>query len=242
MILQIFGIEKIIGLIIEITALVFGIWIPIKLMKKNPDFLGSKLLAASIAFKGMFALSTLIYDLWATDLAVQIFLRTTLISLVLSVMLLFFAMQVVVKSGTVFLSNKKLIYSTSIVTFVVVFILIFVDYITVTSLEPIVNSDFDTWVSITFMLYILIALISTLVPIYKFGIKKMEGLNKKRLQMFFLGSVCDLIAVFAEILGNFTKYGAYLKMVTFGFIALGMIVVSYSISAKSAKSAKSEYY
>ncbi len=195
----------------------------------------SKLLAASIAFKGMFALSTIIYDVWATDLAVQIFLRTAFISLVFSMMLLFFAMQVIVKSGSYFLSNKKLIYSIYVVTFIVVCILTFVDYITVTSLEPIVNSDFDTWVSITFILYVLIGIIGTLIPVYKFGIKKMEGLHKKRLQMFFLGTVCDLIAVFAEVFGNFTDYGAYLKMVTFGFIALGIVIISYSISEKVEK-------
>ena len=233
MILQSFGIAKIIGLIIEITTLVFGIWIPIKLMRKNPDFLGSKLLAASIAFKGMFALSTLIYDLWATKLAVQIFLRTTLISLVLSMMLLFFAMQVMVKSGSYFISNKKVIYPIYVVTLIVVCILTFVDYITVTSLEPIVNSDFDTWVSIIFILYVLVGIISTLIPVYKYGIKKMEGFHKKRITMFFLGTMCDLIAVFAEIFGNFTDFGAYLKMVTFGFIGLGTIIISYSISKKT---------
>ncbi len=127
------------------------------------------------------------------------------------------------------------IYSIYAVTFIVVCILTFVDYITVTSLEPIVNSDFDTWVSITFILYVLIGIIGTLIPVYKFGIKNMEGLHKKRLQMFFLGTICDLIAVFAEIFGNFTAYGAYLKIVTFGFIALGIVIISYSISADVEK-------
>ena len=196
-------------------------------LRKSSKEIGHRLLASATLLIGFYGLSIVIYDITAIAELVHFFLRFGIISLFFGVMLLYFAFQVIVHTKE-WLSRKAntLPYIIGISIYAIVFYA-WPDAITIVQLTPFVDSKVSIIILGILGVGILGFLISTMMVVYRFGIKYIEGEKRKKMEIVEIGYCICLIALFVNIASNIVEEGALFDVLFFLIMAIGMIVIAY---------------
>lgn len=214
----------------DISTVIVAAALAITILKRHPDQVGNRLMALSISLIGLYALSFLVFDLIATELAVQVFLRIGVISILFASILMFFSFQVLLRSSK-WLEEKKHTIPTVIIGIVFSILLFYPNLITIIELTPVVNTQLNIFILGGLMLIILILTLYNMFAVYKGGIMKTDNPDLKvRLEYIFGGLSIFLIAVMLVILSNITKnetLGSIFDISALVAIILGLLLMSF---------------
>ena len=232
---------QILGYIFEGIGLISGVIIATIVMRRDPRYLGNKLMATSTILLGVYMGSILAYDIlypiFQIALIIQILYRVCVIALFLGTMFLFFTINVMSRSSAWFTKKNTIPYA--VIIFVYGVSIFFIDF-----LEILPGDQVNTRTSNMIPLYILIAgvvyfIVFSMVGLYKYGISKSEGVRKKKMITFFSGLAVSMLAVIINILSNILPDPlGVLDVVFFGVLATAMVVMTFGFVGKQVENEK----
>ena len=225
----------ILKLVIIIAALICAIFI----IKKDPHYLGNRLMAVAMILFLLYTLGILLYDLLESNWAVQIFLRISMISAFVGSNLIYFSMQCLVNSSHWF-DKKSNWIPHFIVAFIYLIYLILVDFITFTLLpEGGVNVKTALLPTAIMGLGMLFYLGSSLYFVNKYGIKKTQGIQQQKMKIFSLGIIFGILSILVSISSQLPflndATGTLLDILFFSILALSLMVLTLGFITKSPK-------
>ena len=203
-----------------------GIYSSTKILRKDKS-LRNKFMSGFPALISVYALSVFMYDTLKTELAIQIFLPFGIIALVTATMMIFFAMQCILKSDA---WVKEKIHWIPIVAYVIIYAIVLysIDFITVISDTDLINTQVDMIPLLFGVAFILFCLIYSLYHIYFDGIKKIQGEAKKGYTIFAIAILICLLAVALSIISQLIVDDGILDLVYYGLIAISTFLMSFS--------------
>ena len=128
---------QILGIIFELLTTVAGFASTYLILKRNPKYIGNRMMATSTTFIGLYTLFILFYDLVAEVWAVQVFLRAAMISILFVGVFIFYTIQILV------FSSKNLMKKRNWVPFLLaslvyaVYLILEENFITIHSIDPV---------------------------------------------------------------------------------------------------------
>ena len=125
---------ELITYVFEIIATCISFYATALLIKKSRNSqvpLGTRLLATGMFLLGIYTLTTIIYSLIATEWAIIFFMKLGMISVMVSVLSLFYTMQVLIYSSSRFKTKNKSFWAVLVITIIIASVLAFTNYIVV---------------------------------------------------------------------------------------------------------------
>lgn len=202
--------------------------------KKNSQVpLGNTFLALANSCVGVYALSTIIYSIIGQEWAVIAFLKLGMVAIIMSVLLLYFTMQVLIYSSKWIKIHKFRFWVPLIISLAVAMILISTDFIEVKDAAT-AETHFQPIPFALFAILVAFMLIYSAFSLYYFGIRKNTGSSRKRMQFFFIGLIFIISALIVDVLGNIIENEVLFDTLLFGILSCGVIFVAGSFLGKKA--------
>lgn len=203
----------------------------LKQLKHSQVTLGIKFLSSASVFLGLYGLSTIIYSLIGTEWTIIVFLKLGMISILMSVLFLFFTMQVLIHSSVWLKTHKKSFSIILGIAVVISLILIFTDYIDV--INPLTaETHFEPLPFYIFASFVALILIYSIIALYLFGISKNTGESRQRMLSFLIGLLFLFGGLITDILGNFFENEVIFDTLLFAFLAIGIIFTTWALLRK----------
>ncbi len=221
------------GYIFELLGTIAGFLMAFYVLRQNKKYIGNQLMAASTIFISFYIGSIFIYDVVATELAVQIFYRIALISIMLGASFMYFTMQVMVHSSSWLRKRYNYIVPILIIIGFAIY-LILTDFITIINLDM-VDTQIDLIPLATVSLWVLVFLIASIVDLYLHGLRHAKGKTKKNMTIFMAGLLINLLAIVFTIIANLItnpEVGTLLDVLFFLTLAIGMGVMTFGFVKK----------
>jgi hypothetical protein len=234
---MVFTTMQILGFIFEAGTAIAGGVGALAVYKKDPKYIGNRLMSLSNALVGLYGLCVLIYDLIATEWAIQIFIRLGLIAIFSACVYLYFTMGVLV-NASVWYEKKKNLFPFIFGIGAFSLYIIISDFVHIIDIET-ANTQMD----ITPLLILIISVISlTLFSINKIsthGIKRTTGFQQKKLKMYRNGLIINVFAIIAfnipSQLIEDTTLAALFDVLFFGALTIGVACMSMCFLIKDKK-------
>ncbi|MCP4763781.1 MAG: hypothetical protein GY870_18565 [archaeon] len=218
---------ELITYIFEFIAMGVSFFVAFLLFKKSKDSqvsLGQKFLAIALFLVGNYALSTIIYSLIGQEWAILVFLRVGFISILISVVFLFYTMQILIHSSSWIKTNQKLVIITIIIAIIISLIMIIIPFIQVNDAATADTLFSPEYPFYAFALFVAFMLIYSAFVLYKFGISKNTGEKKKNMQNFFIGLLFVIGALIVDVIGNFfNELEILFDTLLFAVLSIGVI-------------------
>ena len=165
---------QVIGLLFELIAFLVGLTMGYLVYKKNPDYIGNKLMALASVLIASYPGATLFYDSFPTYTTIQVGMRLGMICIMLGSVFLYFSIQIIVHSSSWWDKKSTWIFPLIIAGFISIY-LIFTDYIEIVDIGTTVNNRIDIVPLGVVILFVLACIVYSMYDLYKTGIKKSEG-------------------------------------------------------------------
>jgi hypothetical protein len=218
---------QVLGYIFELIGFLAGIIIAVAVLKRDSEYAGNRMMALAAILIGMYPGGILIYDIIGTDLVIEIFLRVAIISMLFGGLSLFITMQIMVHSSAWLKFKERYVpYTIGLIVFAVWIII--TDFITIIHTTGTVNTQTDPLPLMLMVLVIVFFLLLTMFDLYLHGIKKAQGVQKKKMTIFFSGLAICFLAIILTVASNLTSnvdLGAILDVFFFMVLAIGMVVM-----------------
>ncbi|MHA1520608.1 MAG: hypothetical protein ACTSRK_10545 [Promethearchaeota archaeon] len=218
----------------EIAAFVVGIISALAILKKDPQRLANRFLATGVFLIGFYTLCIFIYDIIGTLLAIDVFLRMGMISLLFGDLFLFYTMLIMMKSTETF-KRMKIPYINLAICVGTSIYFIVTDFVHQTeSTIGNVNIQIDM-IPLSLIILILFYLtISCVIITFRFGLNKMDKSTPgySKLVSFAVGLFVFLLALIINIVSQITSndvIGAIFDALTFATLLIGLVFLSFSV-------------
>ncbi|TFG20990.1 MAG: hypothetical protein EU530_01485 [Promethearchaeota archaeon] len=229
---------QLLGFIFEGIGLISGIIIATVVLKKDSKYVGNRLMAAAMILLGVYMGSILSYDILypifpTQDWIVQGLYRICVIALFFGTMFLFFTIRVMCLSSAWLTKRNTIPYAIIILVYSIT--IWFIDF-----LEILPGDQVNTQTKIMIPLYILIAgvayfIIFSMIGLYRFGIRKSEGLKRMKMVIFFSGLAVSMLAIVINVLSNILADPlGVLDVLFFGTLAIAMVVMTFGFVGRQA--------
>ena len=222
----------------EILTTIAGIVSAIMILRKNYQYLGNRLMASALLLTGLYPFCVFIYDIIATEWAVQIFLRIGMVSTMAATLLIFYTMQCLVNSDQWFKKPGHWLPYAIVVFLAGIYVALAqtIDWKGGSIGNVNVKVGYDILLSI--VLLVLFFLISSFTYLYLYGIKRSSGQSRKKMVIFGIGVLINILAVVNNIISNVVSddlLGVIFDVIFFANLALGVIVMSIGFLLPSEK-------
>jgi len=202
--------------------------------KKNSQVpLGNTFLSLANSGVGIYALATIIYSIIGQEWAVIAFLKLGMVAIIMSVLLLYFTMQVLIYSSKWIEIHKFRFWVPLIIALSIAMVLIFTDFIEVIDAST-AETHFQPIPFVLFASFVAFMLIYSAISLYYFGIRKAAGDSRKRMQIFFIGLILVISALIVDVIGNIIENEVLFDTLLFGILSCGVIFVAGSFFGKNA--------
>jgi hypothetical protein len=229
-----------IGYIIEAITILAGVISIYYVLRRNRKYLGNVMMASSIGCVTLYIFSITVYDIFLpiteNEIWVDIFLPIAMFAIVSAGMFMFFTMMTMTK-GAWWVKNLKKsgIYIAVVAAWGIFILSQGWKYIWVDDYE-IVDTGQNLFLKIILGVVLLFFIVGSIILTYKSGIKKTDGITKKKLIRFEIGLCIMLFALIFNIVKGFVgggpNVGGILDMIYFGILAGGTVVFAISILTK----------
>jgi hypothetical protein len=227
---------QILGFVFEGIGLLAGVTIAILVMKRDSRYIGNQLMAAAMILLGVYMGSILTYDILfpifqTQEWIVQVFYRICVIALFFGTMFLFFTIQVMCQSSAWLTKKNTIPYVIIILAYSIA--IWFIDF-----LEIVTGEQVNTKTSNMIPLYILIAgvvylIVFSMIGLYRYGIRKSDGIKKKKMIIFFSGLAISMLAIIINVMSNILADPlGILDVIFFGTLAIAMVVMTFGFIGK----------
>ncbi|MHA1672488.1 MAG: hypothetical protein ACTSYI_02575 [Promethearchaeota archaeon] len=219
---------------LEIAAFVVGIISALAILKKDSQRLANRFLATGVFLIGFYTLCIFIYDIIGTLLAINVFLRIGMISLLFGDLFLFYTMLIMMKSTETF---KRMIIpylNLAIVVGISIFFIV-TDFVHQTeSTIGNVNIQIDMIPLALIILILFYLTISCVIITFRFGLNKMDKNSHgySKLVSFAVGLFVFLLALVINIVSQITSndvIGAIFDALTFATLLIGLVFLTFSV-------------
>ena len=212
----------------EIIAIFAAFYSTYRILKRKSKLLCSNLMAVGTTFIGLYVLFVFLYDIIQTLWSIEIFLRMGMFSILTATLFFFYSMNCMVSSSAWF-QNKKIWTPYIIVIIGYTIYLILTPLVEVISATPlnISISLLPLAIMVVMMLHFLGASLSKL---FRFGIKKTEGLSQKKMKIFAIGLILSVISIFINVASQIfsdSTAGEILDVVFFFSLACSVVVIAF---------------
>ena len=226
---------QIMGFLSEGLGTLAAIIMATLVLRKDPSYVGNRLMAAASIGIGGYMGFILWYDLFPSPLSVQVLLRLALISILFGTLFLYFTMQVMVHSSA-WLDNKMniipgIVYMTALSTAIV-----FLRFITIVDLE-VVNTQIDMLPLAIIIASTLLFLLITAFDLYYHGIRHVQGQQRKNMMTFFIGLLTAIGSIILTIIANILEdqaIGAVFDVLFFSTLAVAIVLMAIGFGGKSS--------
>ncbi|MHA1720859.1 MAG: hypothetical protein ACTSWX_02530 [Promethearchaeota archaeon] len=193
-------------------------------------------MALGTTFIGFYVLFVFLYDMIKELWSIEIFLRIAMVSILLATLMFYYSMNCMVYSSSWFQEKKKWVFYIVIIIGYAIY-LIFAPLVEVISNNPlnISISLLPLAIMVIMMLHFLGASLSKL---FRFGIKKTEGLSQKKMKIFATGLIISVISIFINVASQvFSKtiVGGILDVVFFFSLAFSVVVIAFGFLLEPKK-------
>ncbi|WP_457557253.1 hypothetical protein [Candidatus Harpocratesius sp.] len=219
--------------ITTISALLASFFLLKKGFSSN-DAKSSRFLGFSSFFLGIYALSTIIYSVANSELAIIVLLKIGMIMICFSLLFLFYTMKILIHSSFWLTTNRILKYLMLGITSGIALLLGISNYIQVIDVHN-ADTHFDPIIFNIFASFIGIILIYSIFTIYFLGVKKTEGDDRKKMVFFFIGLIFMLFGLIIDAIGNFIENETLFDSLLFGFLSIGNLCIVFCVLYKNQK-------
>ena len=224
---------QLLGIIFELLTSIAGFVSTYLILKRNPKYIGNRMMAASTTLMGLYTLFILFYDLVAEVWAVQVFLRAAMISILFAGVFIFYTIQILI------FSSKNLMKKRNWVPFLLaslgysVYLIFEQNFITILSIDP-VNVSIYMLPLLILIAQLLFYVLFSLFFLVKNGIMQSTGQTKKKISIYTLGLSFTLVAIVLNIISQLVAadLGEILDVVYFAIICLSVSVMSIGFLLK----------
>jgi len=224
---------QILGIIFELLTTIAGFVSTYLILKRNPKYIGNRMMATSTTLMGLYTLFILFYDLVAEVWAIQVFLRAAMISILFVGVFVFYTIQILV------FSSKNLMKKRNWVPFLLaslgysVYLIFEQNFITILSIDP-VNVSINMLPLLILIAQLLFYVLFSLFFLVKNGIMQSTGQTKKKITIYTLGLSLTLIAIVINIISQLVAadMGEILDVVYFAIIWLSVTIMSIGFLLK----------
>ncbi len=220
----------------EIIAIIAAFYSTYKILNRKSKLLCNNLMAAGTTFIGLYVLFVFLYDMIQTLWSIEIFLRLGMFSILTATMFFFYSMNCMVSSSSWF-QNKKMWVPYIIIIIGYTIYLILTPLVNVVSYEPI-NISISMIPLVIMVIFMLYFLISSLVILFRFGIKKTEGLSQKKMKIFAIGVILSVVSIFINVASQIfsdSTAGEILDVVFFFSLACSVVVIAFGFLLEPKK-------
>jgi hypothetical protein len=216
----------------EILSFISGLISLIVIIRKDPKYYPNRFAGIGIFLVGCHPFAIFLYDIIATDLAVQILLRVAICSSLIGITLIFFSILSLVNSVEWFKSHLYWLIFV-IIDIVVVMYLIFVDFIEFgTSIVGNVNITMNLVPLAIDILLVLFYLFMSIYHLYYNGIKHVSNpKQRKKMKIFLFGLIFSLVGIFATIVSQIVsneKIGVIFDIIFLAGLSLSSLIMMIS--------------
>ena len=229
----------IIEYIIQVIGFVAAFTAAYLVFKKDPSYIGNRLMASANTSIGIYFLSIFIYKMIQEIEVVLVLFPLAMVCTLVSTLLLYLTMQIMVKSSQWLQTTKKWMLIVGVIAFYCLY-LIFGNVMTVVNVST-GNVQMNLLPLIGLLGLVVFFLVSSIRSISKFGIKKSEGLNQQKMIRFRLGLIIVLVAVGVNVPANLVAnetLGKILDIIYFAIMASANVVVPSSYLMKNDENSK----
>jgi hypothetical protein len=154
-----------------------------------------------------------------------------MVSILIAVLLLYFALQVLIYSSKWIKMYKIGFFLPLIISIIISLLLIFTNFIEVKEAAT-ATTHFDPIIYNLFALFVAFMLFYSTLVMYIYGINKSTGDPKKRMLLFFVGLLCLISALISDAIGNIVENEILFDTLLFAFLAFGVIFFASSFLRK----------
>ena len=212
----------------EIIAIIAAFYSTYRILKRKSKLLCSNLMAVGTIFIGLYVLFVFLYDVIQTLWSIEIFLRFGMISILTATLFFFYSMNCMVYSSSWF-QNKKMWVPYIIVIIGYTIYLILAPLVEVISYSPI-NISINLLPLIIMVIMLFHFLVASLSKLFRFGIKKTEGLSQKKMKIFAFGLILSVISIIINVISQIYSdsiAGEILDVVFFFSLACSVVVIAF---------------
>ena len=222
---------QIIGYIFEFVAIIAGVIAGYSALKKDPKYKVNQLMAAAMFSLALYVTFIMLYDIvfyiTGNPSIVYISYPQALVFIIAGAMFLYLSMEAILKST----EWLKIwwhwgIHLVLLIGFAIVINI--VDFIDILESES-VDTQINIYILGVVILIVLYYLITSFYITYFHGIRKTTNTTQKKLKIFEIGLLIDILAVFVNIYSQITTnetMSPILDMIFFAMIAIGNIIYS----------------
>ena len=212
----------------EIIAIIAAFYSTYRILKRKSKFLCSNLMAVGTTFIGLYVLFVFLYDVIQTLWSIEIFLRFGMISILIATLFFFYSMNCMVSSSSWFQNKKKWVpYIIIIIGYIIYLIL--APLVDVVSTSPL-NIGIELPPLVIMVIMMLHFLVASLSKLFRFGIKKSEGLSKKKMKIFAIGLILSVLSIFINVASQIfsdSTAGEILDVIFFFSLACSVVVIAF---------------
>ncbi len=219
------------GYIFEGISVLSGIIAGISALKKDPKYRINQLMASALFFMAFYVGFIMLYDIVFFETGnpniIYISFPLALVCIVAASMLLYLSMKCITDSTDWLKTWWHWGIHLIILILFTIFITIY-DFIEINTSE-VVDTKMNPYVLGIVILIVLFYLIQSIFITYTHGIRRTGGITQKKLVIFEMGLLTNLVAVFVNIFSQLTENviaGQILDVIFFGFLAVGNILFS----------------
>lgn len=184
----------------------------------------------------VYVLFVFLYDIIQTLLSIEIFLRIAMICILTATLFFFYSMNCMVSSSSWFQDKKKWVpYIIAIIGYIIYLIL--APLVDVVSTNPL-NIGIELPPLVIMVILMLHFLIASLSKLFRFGIKKTEGLSQKKMKIFAAGLILSVISIFINVASQIFSdsiAGEILDVVFFFSLACSVVVIAFGFLLERKK-------
>ena len=218
----------------ENLSFILGTICAIAILIKDRKYLANKTLAIGLFLLGVYPMCIFIYDIINQYWAINLFLRIGMVSILFSSLLIYFTMQIIMKSAKSFRKNKSAIIYTLICIGISIYVSV-ADFIILQE-SHIGNVNISIGIlPLTIMIVFLTYLtIINIIITWKYGIKNPPS-NKKsqrKIKMFFYGLILMIPSLFINTLSHIVSddlLGTIFDALTYLFISISLLFLAFSV-------------
>ncbi|MHA1611472.1 MAG: hypothetical protein ACTSVZ_11180 [Promethearchaeota archaeon] len=218
----------------EVAGFVVGVISALAILKKDRSRLANRFLATGVFLIGFYTLCIFIYDMIGTLVAITVFLKLGMISLLIGDLFIYYTMLIMMRSTMTF-KKMKISYINLAICVGTSIYFIFTNFITETdSSIGNVNIQIDPFPLALIILIFFYLKISCVIITFRFGLNKMEKSSPgySKLVSFVIGLFLFMITLVINIVSQITSnnvIGAIFDALTFGVLLIGSLFLSFSV-------------
>jgi len=222
--------------IFEIIAIFAAFYSTYRILRRKSKFLCSNLMAVGTTLIGLYVLFVFLYDIIEELWSIEIFLRFGMISILTATLFFFYSMNCLVSSSSWFQNKKKWVpYIIVIIGYTIY--LIFTPLVDVVSTDPLnIGIELPPLVIMVIMMFHF--LVSSLSILFRFGIKKSEGLSKKKMKIFAIGLILSVLSILINVASQIfsdSTAGEILDVIFFFSLACSVVVIAFGFLLEPKK-------